>query len=94
VDDAILDVENTVRRVRSNRAVGNPRLAVEAVLNASLEVRSAVVFASLMVVLVFLPPAVAFHCTLTLGACNAICRRTRRRVSVPGILTGPEPPLV
>lgn len=55
VDDAIIDVENIVRRVRLNRAAGNPLSAFEVVLRASLEVRSAVVFASLIVVLVFLP---------------------------------------
>ncbi len=55
VDDAIIDVENIVRRVRLNRAGGSPLSAFQVVLNASLEVRSAVVFASLIVVLVFLP---------------------------------------
>jgi CzcA family heavy metal efflux pump len=55
VDDAIIDVENIVRRLRLNRATGNPRSAFRVVLNAALEVRSAVVFASLIVMLVFLP---------------------------------------
>ena len=55
VDDAIIDVENIVRRVRLNRAAGSPLSAFQVVLNASLEVRSAVVYASLIVVLVFLP---------------------------------------
>jgi CzcA family heavy metal efflux pump len=55
VDDAIIDVENTVRRVRLNRAAGDPLSAFQVVLTASLEVRSAVVYASLIVVLVFLP---------------------------------------
>jgi CzcA family heavy metal efflux pump len=55
VDDAIIDVENIIRRLRLNRAAGNPRSAFDVVLNASLEVRSAVVYASLIVVLVFLP---------------------------------------
>lgn len=55
VDDAIIDVENIVRRIRLNRAAGNPRTAFQVVLSASLEVRSAVVYASFIVVLVFLP---------------------------------------
>lgn len=55
VDDAIIDVENIVRRLRLNRAAGSPMSAYRVVLAASLEVRSAVVYASLIVVLVFLP---------------------------------------
>ncbi|HEX4999677.1 MAG TPA: efflux RND transporter permease subunit [Terriglobia bacterium] len=55
VDDAIIDVENIVRRLRLNRAAANPEPAFRVVLNASLEVRSAVVHASLIVGLVFLP---------------------------------------
>ncbi|MCI0461465.1 MAG: efflux RND transporter permease subunit [Gemmataceae bacterium] len=55
VDDAIIDVENIVRRLRLNRAAGSPLSPFQVVLNASLEVRSAVVYASLIVVLVFLP---------------------------------------
>ncbi len=55
VDDAIIDVENIVRRLRLNRAAGNPASAFRVVLDASLEVRSAVVFATLIVIIVFLP---------------------------------------
>ncbi|MEO8351946.1 MAG: efflux RND transporter permease subunit [Chthoniobacteraceae bacterium] len=55
VDDAIIDVENILRRLRQNRALANPRPAFNVVLDASLEVRSAVVYASAIVVLVFLP---------------------------------------
>ncbi len=55
VDDAIIDVENIARRLRLNRAATEPRSAFRVVLDASLEVRSAVVYASLIVVLVFLP---------------------------------------
>lgn len=55
VDDAIIDVENIVRRLRLNRAAGSPESAFQVVLHASLEVRSAVVYASLIVALVFLP---------------------------------------
>jgi CzcA family heavy metal efflux pump len=55
VDDAIIDVENIARRLELNRALPAPRPALEVVLRASLEVRSAVVYASLIVVLVFVP---------------------------------------
>lgn len=51
VDDAIIDVENIARRLRLNPGASPFKI----VLEASLEVRSAVVFASLIVVLVFVP---------------------------------------
>src|SRR4051794_24023215 len=55
VDDAIIDVENIVRRLRQNRAAERPISPYRVVLDASLEVRSAVVYASLIVILVFVP---------------------------------------
>ena len=55
VDDAIIDVENIGRRLRLNRASEDPKSPFAVVLAASLEVRTAVVFASLIVMLVFLP---------------------------------------
>ncbi len=55
VDDAIIDVENISRRLRLNRLKDSPQSPFKVVLAASLEVRSAVVFASMIVVLVFLP---------------------------------------
>jgi CzcA family heavy metal efflux pump len=55
VDDAIVDVENVMRRLRLNRAAGNPRSSFEVVLRASVEVRSAVLYGSLIVVLVLIP---------------------------------------
>lgn len=55
VDDAIIDVENIARRLRLNHELEVPQPAFQVVLAASLEVRSAVVFASLIVMLVFLP---------------------------------------
>ncbi len=55
VDDAIIDVENVVRRLRLNRAAGHPRSDFAVVLDASLEVRSAVISGSLIVALVVLP---------------------------------------
>ena len=55
VDDAIIDVENVLRRLRLNHALAQPQPAWRVVLEASLEVRSAVVYATIIVVLVFLP---------------------------------------
>lgn len=55
VDDAIVDVENVIRRLQENWLSANPRPIFDVVLEASLEVRSAVVFASFIVILVFLP---------------------------------------
>lgn len=55
VDDAIVDVENIFRRLRENQALAKPLSAERVVLKASLEVRSAVVFATFIVALVFLP---------------------------------------
>jgi CzcA family heavy metal efflux pump len=57
VDDAIIDVENIHRRLRENHAAGGPRGVFRVVLEASLEVRSSVVYASLIVILVFVPVA-------------------------------------
>jgi CzcA family heavy metal efflux pump len=55
VDDAIIDVENIVRRLKENAARPEPRSAFRVVLDASLEVRSAVVYASFIVMFVCLP---------------------------------------
>ncbi|MDE3071810.1 MAG: efflux RND transporter permease subunit [Pseudomonadota bacterium] len=55
VDDAIIDVENIVRRLRLNRLESSPLPAAQVVLAASLEVRSAVVYATFIVALVFVP---------------------------------------
>lgn len=61
VDDAIIDVENIVRRLRLHRqetSEAPPSRSpspFRVVLEASLEVRSAVVYATLIVILVFLP---------------------------------------
>jgi HME family heavy-metal exporter len=55
VDDAVVDVENIVRRLRQNRAAGNPVPILEVVRRASVEVRSGIVYATVIVVLVFVP---------------------------------------
>ncbi|HVU39366.1 MAG TPA: efflux RND transporter permease subunit, partial [Opitutales bacterium] len=55
VDDAIIDVENILRRLRENQTLAQPRPMMDVVLDASLEVRSAVVYATFVVALVFAP---------------------------------------
>ncbi len=55
VDDAVIDVENIVRRLRENRRLAAPRPERAVVLDACLEVRGAVVYASFAVIVVFLP---------------------------------------
>jgi Cu/Ag efflux pump CusA len=55
VDDAIVDVENIFRRLKENNALPHPRLALRVVYDASREVRSAIVFGTAVVILVFLP---------------------------------------
>ncbi|MEO6995444.1 MAG: efflux RND transporter permease subunit [Lacunisphaera sp.] len=55
VDDAVIDVENILRRLRENKHAANPRSIFRVVLDASIEVRSAVVYATFAVILVFVP---------------------------------------
>lgn len=55
VDDAVVDVENILRRLKQNRAHGNPLPTLEVVRRASVEVRSGIVYATAIVVLVFVP---------------------------------------
>jgi len=55
VDDAIIDTENIFRRLRENRQRSQPLPLSEVVYQASLEVRSSVVYATFIVALVFIP---------------------------------------
>ena len=55
VDDAIIDVENIFRRARQNLREAGPKPLFQTIFNASLEVRSAVVYATFIVALVFVP---------------------------------------
>ena len=55
VDDAVVDVENIFRRLRENREAGNPRSTFDVVVSASQEVRSGIVYATMIIVLVFVP---------------------------------------
>lgn len=55
VDDAIIDTENIFRRLRENAALATPKPTMDVVYQASMEVRSSVVYASFIVMLVFVP---------------------------------------
>jgi CzcA family heavy metal efflux pump len=55
VDDAIIDVENIIRRLRQYRREGSTKSTASIILEASLEVRSAIVFATLIDVMALLP---------------------------------------
>ena len=55
VDDAIVDVENIERRLAQNALSATPRPRFDVVVDASIEVRGAVVYATAIVVLVFVP---------------------------------------
>ena len=55
VDDAIVDIENIFRRLGENRLLENPRPTLEVIYRASLEVRSSIIYATVIVALVFIP---------------------------------------
>ena len=55
VDDAVVGVENVLRRLKLNAAAAEPKPAIDVIAAATLEVRSAIVYATLIIVLVFVP---------------------------------------
>ncbi|MEA2738137.1 MAG: hypothetical protein QOH05_1444, partial [Acetobacteraceae bacterium] len=55
VDDAVVDVENILRRLRGNRELVRPRSAMVVIADASQEVRSGIVYSTIIIILVFVP---------------------------------------
>ena len=55
VDDAVVDIENILRRLKQRRTEANPHSVLETIWHASVEVRSGIVYATIIVVLVFVP---------------------------------------
>lgn len=55
VDDAVVGVENVMRRLRNNRQQATRLSPLKVILTAILEVRSAIVYATVIIILVFLP---------------------------------------
>ena len=55
VDDAIIDVENIVRRLRQHRLSGGQGSTASVILNASLEVRGPIVYATMIIVAAAVP---------------------------------------
>ena len=55
VDDAIIDTENIFRRLRENKKKENPESPFKVIVNASMEVRHSIIYATLIVIIAFSP---------------------------------------
>ncbi len=93
VDDAIVDVENIVRRLRQNRKEGRTTSIARVILEASFEVRHAIIFSSLIEVAALLPVFVmeglsgAFFRPLALSYSIAIAASTIVALTVTPAMT-------
>jgi CzcA family heavy metal efflux pump len=59
VDDAIIGIENILRRLRANAVATPPLSRLDVIRDASLEVRGPVIYATVVVIAVFLPELLA-----------------------------------
>lgn len=55
VDDAIVDIENVFRRLKQNAHLAHPLPTLRVIYEASVEIRSSIVFGTMLVILVFVP---------------------------------------
>ncbi len=55
VDDAIIDVENVFRRLKQNAQSPTPAPVIDVIFRASSEIRNSILFATLIIIVVFLP---------------------------------------
>ena len=55
VDDAVVGVENVFRRLRQNAALPTPRPPLEVIADASIEVRSGILIATIIIIVVLVP---------------------------------------
>ena len=55
VDDAVVDVENIYRRLKQNQKAARPRPVLRVIADASQEIRSGILYSTLIIVLVFVP---------------------------------------
>lgn len=55
VDDAIIGIENVLRRLAENRTLAAQRSRFDVIVDATLEVRGPVIYATIVVIAVFLP---------------------------------------
>ena len=55
VDDAIVDVENVYRRLRENRNSQSPKTHFNVILDACVEIRASIFYATALIIIVFIP---------------------------------------